>query len=115
MLGGFIGALAFGLRPEWTPYLSLGEEMLKVLFEVTVFGVAGALVLFLRWRFGGGRPRAPTNRDRYAETDSILGLSESNLHTTERTRIGESPSCIWKIASPGSGRFSTTGVATPRG
>lgn len=94
VLGGSVGALAVLLRPEWTPFMSLGEEMLKVLFEVTVFSVAGALLLFLRWRFGGGLPRAPANRDRYAGTDSILGLPASNRHATERTRIGESPSFI---------------------
>lgn len=93
VLGGSVAALGFLLRPEWTPAMSLGEEMLKILFEVTVFGIAGALVLFLRWRLGGGLPRAPANRDRYAETDSILGLPGSNRHATERTRIGESPAC----------------------
>lgn len=115
VLGGCVGALGFLLRPEWTPSMSLGEEILRILFEVTVFGVAGALVLFLRWRFGGGLPRVPAHRDGSAETDSILGLPGSNRHATERARIGESPACTREIGSLGSGRFSTTGVSTPRG
>lgn len=94
VLGGSVGALAVLLRPEWTPSMSLGEEMLKVLLEVTVFGVAGALVLFLRWRFGGGLPRASENRDSAAAGDSILGLPKWSRHSTDNPRIGESPSCI---------------------
>lgn len=89
MLGGSVGVLAVLLRPEWTPSMSLGEEMLKVLFEIAVFGVAGALVLFLRWRFGAGLPRPPVSRDAGAESGSILRLPGSNRHSTER----ESLSC----------------------
>lgn len=94
VLGGSVGALAVLLRPEWTPSMSLGAEMLKVLFEVTVFGVAGALVLFLRWRFGGGLPRASENRDSAGAGDSILGLPKWNRYSTDNPRIGESPSFI---------------------
>lgn len=89
MLGGSVGVLAVSLRPEWTPSMSLGEEVLTVLFEVAVFGVAGALVLFLRWRFGAGLPRPPVSRDAGAESGSILRLPGSNRHPTER----ESLSC----------------------
>lgn len=87
MLGGSVGVLAVQLRPEWTPSMSFGGEMLKVCFEVAAFGVAGAIVLFARWRFGGGLPRLLGSRDAGEASDSVLELGASNHPSAKMSEI----------------------------